>query len=188
MSMYFRRFPLAVLAFAAASGVGAPALAAPALEDFFAAAVCQPPYSVQSATDLYDAAETFAKPDTSTMGAAIYRLPKPVTRDGFTTQDAVFAGSAVGVLIDGEVAAKLAERYHLTQEEGHMLGASSLGFSRVLPDDQQQMKEFGLVSLVARQGPALNGKTLLACEFVSNEDRAALEELNKLVAAHRRGE
>ncbi|WP_367350152.1 hypothetical protein [Sphingobium yanoikuyae] len=32
-----------------------------------------------------------------------------------------------------------------------------------------------LFSVVARQGPALAGRTLLTCEFVSHEDRKALD-------------
>ena len=151
----------------------------PAAPDFFAAALCQPPYSMDNATALYEAAEKLAKPDTSNLGAATYRLPAPISRDGFVASDAVFAGSAVGVLVDGEVAARLAERYGLVAETSHLLGASSLGFSRPLPDEQQGMKDLGLISIVARQSPAMPGRTLLACEFVSNEDREAMEELEK---------
>lgn len=151
----------------------------PAAPDFFAAALCQPPYSIDGATTLYEAAEKLAKPDTSMLGAAVYHLPAAIERDGFAARDVVFAGMAVGVLVDGEVAARLAQRYELTPETGHLLGASSLGFSRQLPEAQQGMKELGLISIVARQGPAMQGKTLLACEFVSNEDREAMEELEK---------
>lgn len=153
--------------------------AAPAAPDFFGAAICQPPYSFDSAQALYEAAEKITKPDTSGFGAAVYRLSAPVTRDGFTTQAVLFAGSAIGVLIDGEVAAKLAETYHLTPEKTRLLGASSLGFSRLLPDADQKMKDWGLISIVARQGPGLKGKTMLACELVTNEDRERLEMFEK---------
>lgn len=152
-----------------------PALAAE--PDFFGAALCQPPYSLGSATALYEAAEKIAKPDTSGLGAAIYHLRKPIERDGFVTQDVMFGGMAVGVLIQGEVAAQLAERYDLKPESSRILGSSSLGFARQLPDADQGMKDMGLISVVARQGPALKGRTLLACEFVSDEDRATMEEL-----------
>lgn len=145
--------------------------------DFFGAALCQPPYSLGNATRLYEAAEKIAKPDTSGLGAAIYHLRKPIERDGFVTQDVMFGGMAVGVLIKGEVAAQLAERYDLKPESSRLLGSSSLGFARLLPDADQGMKDMGLISIVARQGPALKGRTLLACEFVSDEDRATMEEL-----------
>jgi len=171
----------------------APALAALALilagpaageetaPDFFAAAICQPPYSFSSAQALYEAAEKIARPDTSQFGAAIYHLPAPITRDGFTTQDIVFAGSAFGVLIDGDVAAKLAETYHLTPESSHLFGASTLGFARVLPEGGQSMQGLGLISIVARQGPGLKGRTMLACEFVTDEDRERLEAYEKKI-------
>ncbi|WP_298672159.1 hypothetical protein [uncultured Sphingomonas sp.] len=147
--------------------------------DFFGGAICQPPYSIDGATALYHAAEKLGKADTSGLGGAVYHLPAPITRDGFTTQDVLFAGSAYGVLIAGEVAAKLAETYHLSPETTHLLGASSLGFARALPDAEQPMKGTGLVSIVARQGPGLKGRTMLACEFVSNEDRERLEMFEK---------
>ncbi|WP_395336576.1 hypothetical protein WBP06_20080 [Novosphingobium sp. BL-8H] len=162
-----------LLAFGAAS-----ASAADADPDFFAAALCQPAYSMETATRLYEAAEKIAKPDTSGLGAAIYHLPAPIHRDGFVTQDVVFAGTSVGVLLEGDVAAQAAERYHLTPEKSHLFGASTLGFARALPDDEQADPEFGLVSAIAREGPALKGKTLLACEFVSAEDRRALDALD----------
>lgn len=153
--------------------------AAQPLPDFFAAALCQPPYSFDGATKLYNAAEKLAKPDMSRFGAAVYHLPTAISRDGFTTQDILFANSTFGVLIDGEVAAKFAELYHLAPEKNHLFGASTTGFTRQLPDAEQPMKDMGLVSIVARQGPGLKGKTMVACEFVSHEDRAGLDMLEK---------
>ncbi len=152
-----------------------PALAAE--PDFFGAALCQPPYSLGNATTLYEAAEKIAKPDTSGLGAAIYHLKAPIERDGFVAQDVMFGGMAVGVLVKGEVAAQLAEHYDLKPESNRLLGSSSLGFSRQLPEADQGMRDMGLISIVARQGPALKGRTLLACEFVSDEDRATMEAL-----------
>lgn len=163
------RFALLVAALAA------PSHAAAQTPDFLAAALCEPPYSTGNAMDLYEAAEKLAKPDTSSLGAAIYHLPAPIERDGFKTQDVVFAGMSVGVLLEGAVAAELGKRYALSAEKSHLFGASTTGFARVLPEEQQGMKDLGLISIVAREGPAMPGKTLLACEFVSNEDRAALE-------------
>jgi len=159
----------------------APALAddTPAPAAFFDAALCQPPYSIDHATALYEAAEKFAKPDQSSLGAAIYHLPAPITRDGFTARDVVFANMTIGVLVDGNVAAQLAERYKLTPEKSDVFGTSSKGFARLLPDDQQGMKEMGLISVVARESEALKGKTLLACEFVDEADRQVLESMEK---------
>ncbi|WP_068082827.1 hypothetical protein [Novosphingobium rosa] len=147
--------------------------------DFFAAALCQPPYSFEHATALYNAAEKLGKADMSIMGAGIYHLPAPITRDGFTTQEVIFAGSAVGVLIEGHVAEQLAQKYQLERETNPMLGASTLGFSRRLPDADQRMKDLGLISLVAREGPAMKGRTMLVCEFDSHEDIAAMKALEK---------
>ncbi len=171
--------PLRLIAFALLAAAPAAAEEPTPAPDFFAAAICQPPYDFGSATALYEAAEKIAGPDMSQLGAALYRLPAPIARDGFSARDVMFAGSAYGVLVDGEVAAKLAETYHLAPETTHLLGASSLGFARALPDADQPMKELGLVSIVARQGPGLKGKTMLACEFVSNEDRERLEAFEK---------
>jgi len=173
-----RRTALAAFALLAAGPAAAEDAAEP-LPDFFAAAVCQPPYNFDHATKLYNAAEKLTKPDMSRFGAAVYHLPAAIARDGFTTQDILFAGSAFGVLLDGEVAAKLAQTYHLAPETSHLFGASTTGFARQLPDADQPMKDMGLVSIVARQGPGLNGRTMLACEFVSHEDRAQLEAFDK---------
>lgn len=176
--MRFHFMSLGIVA-AASLAVGAvPASAEDADPDFFAAALCQPAYSMEAATRLYEAAEKIAKADTSGLGAAIYRLPAPIRRDGFVTQEVVFAGTSVGVLLEGNVAAQAAQRYHLDPEKTHLFGASTLGFARPLPDNRQVDPEFGLVSVIAREGPALNGKTLLACEFVSAEDRKALDAMH----------
>lgn len=162
-----------------AAALSAPSVAAAATPDFFAAALCEPPYSTAAATRLYEEAESLGKADTSSLGAAIYRLPEPVEREGFKTREVVFAGMSIGVLIDGASAAQVAQRFHLPPEKSSLFGASSQGFARVLRDDLQGMKDLGLISIVAREGPALAGKTLLACEFVSNEDRRALEAYEK---------
>lgn len=145
--------------------------------DFFGAALCEPAYSFGLATQLYEEAEKLGRPDTSVLGAAIYALPTPIEREGLTARAAVFAGTSIGVLLDGEVAEQAAQRYHLVRENNHLLGASKRGFSRELPDDRQAMKDLGLISIVARESGALHRKTLLACEFVSHEDRKALQSL-----------
>jgi hypothetical protein len=167
----------------AAACVATPSRAADPVTDFFGAAICQPPYSMDSAQAIYAAAEKIAKPDMSHFGSAIYHLPHPITRDGFTAQDIVLTGSSYGVLLDGQVATEVAKRYNLGREKTHMLGTSTLGYARLLPDDQRAFKGLGLISIVAREGPAMAGKTLLSCELVSDEDRAALEALDKDDAA-----
>ncbi|QKR98551.1 hypothetical protein F9288_01990 [Sphingomonas sp. CL5.1] len=95
--MLRRLTALALLAFTPAA-----AEETAAAPDFFAAATCQPPYSVGNAQTLHEAAEKIARPDLSRLGGAVYHLPAPISRDGFTTQDILFAGSAFGMLIEGE--------------------------------------------------------------------------------------
>ena len=142
---------------------------------FFDAAICKPPYSSRHATNLYDAAEKYGKADRSS-GASIFHLPSPITKDGLVAQDVFFAGDTVGVLVEGNVAAKLAKKYKLAPEKINIINMS--GFARQLPEPQQGMKELGLISLVALKSSAFKDKTLLACQFVSNEDRKNMGLLN----------
>jgi hypothetical protein len=65
----------------------------------------------------------------------------------------------------------LAAQYDLKPETSDLLGASTKSFSRELPADLQPepgLAGTGKVFVVARQGDALPGKTLLACEFVQD--------------------
>jgi hypothetical protein len=158
-------------------------LAFPALADknlpvsaFFDAAICKPPYSSRHALDMYKTAEKLGKPDQSS-GAAVYHLPAPIKKDGFVAQDIVFVSSTIGVLIEGNVAEKLAKHYKLKPQKYNIINMS--GFARQLPDAQQDMKELGLIYLVALKSSAFIDKTLLACQFVSNEDRKNMELLNE---------
>ena len=147
------------------------AMAAPADAVFFDAALCKPPYSTASAMEIYNAAEKLAKPDMSSLGAAIYKIPHQIGRDGFETDEVFFAASAVGVLIKGERADELAKTYGLKPETSDLLGASSKGYALELPAELQPPEGLagpGKVSIVAREGSALQGKTLLACEFVQD--------------------
>lgn len=153
------------------------AFASDDLTAFYDGALCNPPYTMQSATELYDAAEKLVKPDTSLLTAYVYKLPSDIGRDGFKTNEVVFAGSSVGVLIEGARAEELAARYQLEQEKSSILGTSTKGFARVLPDAEQPTAEMGIVSIVARESDAIPGKTLLACEFVSHADLEALKNL-----------
>lgn len=163
------------LLLAAIMAGGLPASAMATAPDFFSAAICEPTYSASGATELYEAAEKLGNADTSVLGAAIYPLPRPIERDGFKAVSVVFASTSVGVLLEGHVAQEAAGRYSLARETSRLLGASRLGFSRGLPDGKQAMSELGTVSIVARESAGIEGKTLLACEFVSHQDRQALE-------------
>jgi hypothetical protein len=148
-------------------------------EAFYDAALCKPAYTTASATTLYEAAEKQAKADTSMLTAYVYTLPQDVGQDGFKTNQVVFASTSVGVLVQGLQADALAARYHLQRERSTLLGASAKGYSRVLPAAEQPTPDAGTVSVIARESPSLPGKTLLACEFVSKEDRQALEDYEK---------
>ncbi|MBX5165922.1 MULTISPECIES: hypothetical protein [unclassified Rhizobium] len=143
-------------------------MAAPANNKFFDAALCKPPYSMTSTMEIYDAAEALAKPNTSSLGAAIYKIPNQIGRDGFKSTEVFFSSNAVGILVEGERADDLAAKYGLKPESSDLLGTSTKGYSRELPADQQPEAGLagpGKISIVARQGEALPGKTLLACEF-----------------------
>ena len=116
-------------------------------------------------------------------------MPQIIRRDGFTAQSAVFAGSAVGVLLDGRVAAQAAKRYHLSREKPdlsdtaherfNLINGSITGFSRRLADDQQSLRAMGItIFIVAREGKILGDKTLLACEAVYDEDLPAIYRAN----------
>ncbi|RQV05608.1 hypothetical protein DF047_20275 [Burkholderia cenocepacia] len=167
----------AVLGVAVISVTAAPLAAPPAHYDIFNAALCKPPFTSDLMDSIYNTAKAAdPKPDQSMLGAAVYRLPEPIRRDGFTTQHVVFVSTGIGVLVDGEVASQLAERYQLTREKGHLLDASSLGYSRRLT---VRGPGGALILVSARQGPALKGKTLLACEMTSEEDIKALEQMEK---------
>lgn len=143
---------------------------------FFDAAICKPPYSSRHAEYIYTAMEKLGKPDTSS-GAAVFHLPAPITKDGFTAQNVVFASSTIGVLVEGNVAEKLAKHYRLAPQKYNIINMS--GYARQLPNAQQELKELGLISLVALKSSAFKDKTLLACQFVSNEDQKNMEMLNE---------
>ncbi|MDZ7926542.1 MAG: hypothetical protein U5L46_05405 [Agrobacterium sp.] len=166
----FRRGTVALCAAIAALQAGS-ASAAEIDPAFYDAALCNPPYSMTSATAIYDAAEKLAKPDTSSLGAAIYTLPYQIGRDGFESDEVFFANGAVGVLIKGKRAEALAAKYDLKPETSDLMGTSSKGYARQLPPDQQPPEGLagpGKVSIVAREGAALGDKTLLACEFAAD--------------------
>ncbi|WP_198929083.1 hypothetical protein [Rhizobium sp. AC27/96] len=145
---------------------------------FFDAALCKPAYTTESATKMYDEAEKLAKADMSLMTAAIYKLPADFGRQGFKTSELVFAGTSFGILVDGLRADDLAKTYHLKSDDlGSLLGTATKSYARALAKADQPSAEMGIVSVVARESAAFPGKTLLACEFVSNEDREALKQI-----------
>jgi hypothetical protein len=146
---------------------------------FYDAALCKPPYTMDSATALYEAAEKLAKPDTSMLTANVYTLQQELGQDGFKSRQVIFAGTAVGVLVDGLQADALAERYHLTKEHSTLYGTSAKGYSRALAPDQQPQPDLGTVSIIARESASLPDKTLLACEFVLKADQEALDSYEK---------
>ncbi|MGY4396467.1 hypothetical protein ACVWZA_001647 [Sphingomonas sp. UYAg733] len=146
---------------------------------FYDAALCKPPYTTGSATTLYEAAEKITKPDTSLLTAYVYKMPDEIGQDGFSSKEVVFAGTAVGVLVEGLQADALSKRYQLEPERSSLLGSSSKGYTRALPAAEQPLPDAGIVSIVARESPSLPGKTLLACELVMKEDQAALDSYEK---------
>lgn len=168
-----------LLAAASISSLPAQAADKAAAPAFYDAALCKPPYTTDTATALYEAAEKRAKPDTSVLGAAIYKLPDAIGQDGFSSNEVVFASTSIGVLIQGQVADQLAERYQLKPERSTILGTSTRGYSRTLSGASRVGLEAGTISVVARESAALPGKTLLACEFVSDTDRQALDAYEK---------
>jgi hypothetical protein len=153
--------------------------ASAAADPFYDAAICKPPYTMDAATALYETAEKLAKPDTSLLSAHVYRLPQELGQDGFKSNEVVFAGTSIGVLVQGQQAEALAQRYQLKRERSNLMGASTKGYARELPADQQPQPDQGKVSIVARESASLPGKTLLACEFVWEADRKALEAYEK---------
>ncbi|MEE4450535.1 hypothetical protein [Novosphingobium resinovorum] len=146
---------------------------------FFDAAICKPPYAMDSATALYDAAEKLAKPDTSMLSAHVFTVPDEIGQDGFKSRQILFAGTSIGILIDGLQAEALAEHYHLTKERSSLFGASTKGYARALPVEEQPQPDMGTVSIIARESASLPGKTLLACEFVWKADQDALDAFEK---------
>lgn len=112
-------------------------LADSANDKFFDAALCKPPYTMTSAMKIYDVVEALAKPDTSSLGAPIYKLPNQIDRDGFKSTEVFFASNAVGILVEGERADDLAAKYGLKPETSDLLGTSTKGYSRELPADLQ---------------------------------------------------
>ncbi len=170
-----------LLLFSVLTSAGSTAHAAEdgALPPFFEAALCKPPYSMESANTLYEAAEKITKPDTSLLTAAVYKMPREIGQDGFRTREVIFAGSSIGVLVEGQQADALAARYNLTRERSTLFGASTKGYSRALPAAEQPTPDAGLVSIIARESEGLPGKTLLACELVLKEDQAALDAYDK---------
>lgn len=145
---------------------------------FFDAAFCKPAYSAASATRIYNEVEKLAKPDMSFRTEAVYKLSADFGRQGFKTNEVIFAGTSVGVLIDGERADDLVWAYHLTQDgHGNLLGTATKSYGRPLQATAQPTPDMGIVSIIAHEPSALPGKILLACEFVSHAHLDAIKKL-----------
>lgn len=173
MSLILRRPALAALLCVASLHAAATAAKG---NPFFNAALCKPPYTTDSATKVYNAAEKIAKFETVGM-MAVSKMPQPIRQEGFETSEVVFSGNSVGVVISGDQAGALAAKYQLTPEARNPFRGNTTGYARTLPAAQQPNKQTGSVSIVARESAALPGKTFLVCEFVSHEDAKALKEL-----------
>ncbi|MFS8045906.1 hypothetical protein [Rhizobium sp. BR 314] len=145
---------------------------------FFDAALCKPAYSTKLAMKMYNEAEKLAKADTSLLTAAVYKLPADFGRQGFKTSELMFAGTSFGVLVEGLRADDLAKAYQLKSDGlGNLLGTATKSYGRALAKAEQPAADMGVVSVVARESSAFPGKTLLACEFVSNDDLEAMKQL-----------
>jgi hypothetical protein len=145
----------------------------------FDAALCKPAYSVESSTALYQEAEKVSKADVLA-GMATYKLPKAVERDGLTAEQLVFAGTSVGVVIEGTRAQALAAKYQLVNEDEKLLSVNNPnaahGYARQIMVNGKSKSSIygtpGTILITAREGEAFQGKALLTCEFISDYDRA----------------
>ncbi|EKS9795446.1 MULTISPECIES: hypothetical protein [Burkholderia] len=150
------------------------------------AALCKPAYSIAVADALYREVEKSAKAEMYS-GAAIYSLPNASEHDGFTARQLFVAGTSIGVLIDGERADALAAKYQLVKEDaGILMGYKennryatynqyTKGYARSIAiDGKSQVFIYGVpgtIMIAARESKAFPGKTILACEFLSNYGR-----------------
>jgi hypothetical protein len=144
---------------------------------FFEAALCQPPYTTKTASDLYDAAAKHGRADNGGL-SALYKLPSPIEKDGFKADEVVFVKNTFGVMLAGAQADKLAKRFRLSPEKPSVLrGAITKGYGRALEAKLQPSPERGVVSIVAREDASLPGKTMLACEFLTHDEVQALKAM-----------
>ena len=146
--------------------------------DLFKVALCDPPYTMDLGQTVYDQLEKSGKPETRSM-VAFYKLPSPLQRDGFVAKEAMVTQDFLGLAIDGQRAEELAARYKLKATK--TLGATK-SFERALPAEQQPEPSLfgpGKVSIVARESAAMPGQTLFGCEFVTDANRKAMDELLK---------
>lgn len=149
---------------------------------FYDMALCQPSYSTKSFNEAMAEAEKLSERDSSIFATYIYKSSNNLARDGFESNEVFFAGTAAGILIKGEKADELAAKYNLSASKNTLLNANK-NYMRELTEDQlspESLKMDGKVYIVARETNALKGKTLLACEFVSNYDLKAMQALEAL--------
>lgn len=143
---------------------------------FFDAALCQPAYTTKAASALYDDAEKITQ--YRMVGImAVYPLPEPVVKEGFSATDFVLAGSTYGVLIEGQKAQELAKAFNLTKQAPNPMIAATKSYIRVLDDAEQPSPEMGQVAITARESQLIPGKTLLSCEFTSLADLEVMKSM-----------
>jgi len=109
-----------------------------------------------------------AKADTLLKAAVIYKVSADFGRQGFKTNEIIFAGTSLGVPVERLRADDLAKTYHLTLDGlGNLFGTATKSYGRALPKAEQPAVEMGAVSVVAR-------------EFVLHEDLDAMRSLQSL--------
>lgn len=174
----FTAAPVMIAASALLASTAAIAADAADTRPFFDAALCQPAYTTQAASALYNEAEKISKYQlVGTM--AVYPLADPAVKEGFTANAFVLAGTTYGVLVEGQKADELAKTFKLTPEAPNPMIVATKSYIRVLPDAQQPSPETGRVAITAREAQGIPGKTLLSCEFTSLADLEAMKSMAK---------
>lgn len=172
-----KKFLKSFLSFAIVSSFAMAAGAAPSdAKTVLDAAVCKPPYSLDSSLKFYESAERMAKRELVDF-IAVYKLKNPITsKDGLKTQALVVANNSYGILLDGSQAEALAARFQLKPERRSVLRAAIIkGYSRALAEAEQPSPETGVVSLAVREIHSFPGKTMLICEMLTHSEIKALQ-------------
>ena len=143
--------------------------------DYYDAALCKPPMTIDWGFKVYDAVQKLGEPQKPALNAAVYKAPKPIGKDGFESKEIVLTSDAIGVLVEGAKAEALASRYRLSLEKPDPLLRANITKSYARKLDHQPSPELGTVYIIARESPLFPGKTWLACQLLSrsDEERAA---------------
>lgn len=142
---------------------------------FIDAAQCKPPYTISTAARFYQEAEKTGRASSPELGVSTYKLPSPLRHNGFVSEAVILSISYVGVVIEGLHADQLADKYRLKKATPTPLSRFTKGYARALP--QAQQTQGGTVSIIARESATMPGKTILACEFISDADKKEREAL-----------